>query len=78
MYLCISSLSEANILKEDLLKLEQLEEDLDMNFHPSKCQALHVTRLTDYPKNYFLIKLQSLFKTFISIIVQFAKSRFIC
>ena len=33
MYLCIGSLSEPNILQEDLRKLEQWEEDLDMNFN---------------------------------------------
>ena len=62
MYLCISSLSEANILQEDLRKLEQWEEDWDMNFNPAKCQVLHVTRLqTPIPSKYFLhdIELES-------------------
>ena len=55
MYLCISSLSEANILQEDLLKLEKWEEDWDMNFIPAKCQVLHVTRFkTPIPSKYFL------------------------
>ena len=45
IYLCISFISEANILQEDLCKLEKWEEAWDMNFHPSKCQVLHVTRL---------------------------------
>ena len=55
MYLCISSLSEANILQEDLLKLEKWEEDWDMNFNPAKCQVLHVTRFkTPIPSKYFL------------------------
>ena len=42
MYLCISSLSETNILQEDLLKLEKWVEDWDLNFNPEKCQVLHV------------------------------------
>ena len=55
MYLCISSLSEANILQEDLLKLEKWEEDWYMNFNPAKCQVLHVTRFkTPIPSKYFL------------------------
>ena len=55
MYLCISSLSEANTLQEDLCKLEQWEEDWDMNFNPAKCQVLRVTRLkSPIPSKYFL------------------------
>ena len=55
MYLCISSLSEANILREDLLKLEQWEKEWDMNFNPSKYQVLHVNRIkTPIPSKYFL------------------------
>ena len=55
MYLCISSLSEANILQEDLLKLEQWEKDWDMNFNPLECQVLHVARIkTPIPFKSFL------------------------
>ena len=55
MYLCISTLSEINILQEDLRKQEQWEEDWDMNFNLAKCQVLHVTRLeTIIPSKYFL------------------------
>ena len=54
MYLCISSLSEENIIQEDLCKLEQWEEDWDMNFNPAKCQVIHVTRLKyPIPSKYF-------------------------
>ena len=44
MYRAVSSLSEANILQDDLSKLEQWEKSWDMNFDPAKCQVLHVTR----------------------------------
>ena len=44
MYLAISSLSDANILQDDLSKLEQWEKTWDINFNPAKCQVLHVTR----------------------------------
>ena len=55
LFLCTSSLSEANTLQEDLCKLEKWEEDWDMNFNPAKCQVLHVTRLkTPIPSKYFL------------------------
>ena len=54
-YLAISSLSEANILQDDLSKLEQWEKFWDMNFNPAKCQDLHVTRSrTPIPSKYFL------------------------
>ena len=36
MYLCISNISEANILQEDLYKLEKCEKAWDMSFNPSK------------------------------------------
>ena len=55
MYLAISSLSDANILQDDLSKPEQWEKSWDMNFNPAKCQVLHVTRSkTPIPSKYFL------------------------
>ena len=55
MYLCISNISEANILQEDLYKLEKWEEAWDMSINPSKCQVLYVTRLkTPIPSKYSL------------------------
>ena len=53
--LAISSLLDANILQDDLSKLEQWEKSWDMNFNPAKCQVLHVTRSkTPIPSKYFL------------------------
>ena len=47
--------SEANIVQEDLHKLEKWEEAWDMSFNPSKCQVLNVTRLkTPIPSEYSL------------------------
>ena len=43
MCLAISSLSAANILQDDLSKLEQWEKSWDMNFKPAKCQILPIT-----------------------------------
>ena len=55
MYQAISSLSDANILQDDLSKLEQWEKSWDMNFNPEKCQVLHVTRSkTPIRSKYFL------------------------
>ena len=55
MYLAISSLPDENILQDDLSKLDQWEKSLDMNFNPTKCQVLHITRLkTPIPSKYFL------------------------
>ena len=62
MYLAITSLSESEILQQDLTNLEQREKLWDMNFNPSKCQVIHVTRLkTPIPTKYLLhgIELES-------------------
>ena len=44
MYLAISSTSEGQVLQTDLACLEQWEKMWDMQFNPSKCQVLHITR----------------------------------
>ena len=62
LYLCIGNLSEANTLQEDLCKLELWEEAWNINFNPTKCQVLHVTRIkTPISFKYFLhsIELES-------------------
>ena len=45
MYLALSSHTEGHVLQNDLLSLEKWEKMRDMNFNPSKCHVLHVTRL---------------------------------
>ena len=55
MYLALSSHIEGQVLQNDLLSLEKWEKMWDMNFNPSKCQVLHVTRLkTPIETKYFL------------------------
>ena len=46
MYFALRSHIGGQVLQNDLLSLEQWEKDVvwDMNFNPSKCQVLHVTR----------------------------------
>ena len=44
MYLAISSSTEGQVLQTDLACLEQWEKMWDMQFNPSKCQVLHITR----------------------------------
>ena len=53
MYLAFSSHIEDQALQNDLLSLEKLEKMWDMNFNPSKCQVLHVTK-TPIETKYFL------------------------
>ena len=43
--LALSLHIEAQVLQNDLLSLEKWEQMWDMNFNPSRCQVLHVTRL---------------------------------
>ena len=55
MYLAISSLSEASNLQDDLIQLEKWEKSWDMDFNPTKCQVLHITRSkTPIPSKYIL------------------------
>ena len=44
MYFAISSTTEGQVLQTDLACLEQWEKMWDMQFNPSKCQVLHITR----------------------------------
>ena len=44
MYIAISSTTEGRVLQTDLACLEQGEKMWDMQFNPSKCQVLHITR----------------------------------
>ena len=44
MYLAISSTTEGQVLQTDLACLEQWEKIWDMQFNPSKCQVIHITR----------------------------------
>ena len=65
MYLAITllkSLPDSEILQQDLTNLENWKKLWDMNFNPSKCQVIHVTRLkTPIPTKYLLhgIELES-------------------
>ena len=44
VYLTIHSLSDSLSLQEDLARMEVWEKDWDMEFNPSKCQVLHITK----------------------------------
>ena len=54
MYLALGSYIEGQVLQNDLLNLEKWEKLRYMNFNPSKCQVLHITRLkTPIETKYF-------------------------
>ena len=44
LYLAISSTTESEILQTDLPSLEQWEKMWDLQFNPSKCQVLQITK----------------------------------
>ena len=44
LYLAISSTTESEVLQTDIASLEQWEKMWDMQFNPSKCQVLQITK----------------------------------
>ena len=44
VYLTVTSSEDANTLQADLDTLQEWERTWDMDFNPSKCQVLHITR----------------------------------
>ena len=55
IYLAVSNLEDAQILQQDLDHLHLLELDWDMEFNPSKCVVIHITRSrTPVPSQYLL------------------------
>ena len=44
MYLSLSTQADSEILQKDIEQLDKWEKLWDMNFNPSKCQVIHVTR----------------------------------
>jgi len=54
-YLAVSSLHDASVLQRDMDKLQLWERSWDMEFNPSKCTVLHITRAkTPVPSTYTL------------------------
>ena len=55
IYLAVSSLEDTQILQQDLDQLHLWELDWDMEFNPSKCVEIHITRTrTQVPSQYLL------------------------
>ena len=55
IYLAVSNLQDAQILQQDLDQLHEWELQWDMEFNPSKCVVIHVTRAkTPVPSKYLL------------------------
>ena len=51
LYLAISSTTESEVLQTDLASLEQWEKMWDMQFNPSKCQVLQITKKGKTPQH---------------------------
>ncbi len=43
LYRTIKLVEDSNILQQDLNQLHQWEHDWMMEFHPQKCQVIHIT-----------------------------------
>ena len=55
IYLAVSNLQDAQILQQDLDQLHKWELQWDMEFNPSKCVVIHVTRAKiQVPSKYLL------------------------
>ena len=55
IYITLLKAQDTDILQNDLTKLEQWEKEWDMEFNPSKCQVIHITRSKKpIPSKYFL------------------------
>ena len=60
IYLTVNSLSDCASLQKDLDKLQEWEKQWDMEFNPSKCQVLHITRNKTVIKNRYYLHGQAL------------------
>jgi hypothetical protein len=55
IYMSLTSVKQSNTLQNDLKTLEKWELDWDMEFNPSKCQVIHVSRRKHpIPSQYYL------------------------
>ena len=67
LYLTISTSSQSEILQKDLDNLESWSDKWDMEFNPSKCQVIHITRSknpipTQYTLHNYILEYVSLAK----------------
>ena len=55
IYLAISNPTQSSVLQKDLETLEKWETNWNMEFNPSKCQVIHVTRRqSPFQTSYYL------------------------
>lgn len=60
IYLTINSLADSLTLQQDLDKMQVWEKAWDMEFNPSKCQVLHITKNKHVIKNKYYLHGQAL------------------
>ena len=60
VYLTVDSPGDSSILQQDLDKLQSWEAAWDMEFNPSKCQVLHITKSKQPIKTHYALHGQGL------------------
>ena len=70
MYLTVEGQADSKKLQKDLNVLQDWEKEWDMEFNPSKCHVVHITR-SKRP----IIRLDSFSKQILNILVYFVLCR---
>ena len=59
VYLTVEGQTDSKKLQNDLNVLQDTEKEWDLEFNPSKCQVVHITRSKDQSKRFTLCMARS-------------------